>query len=349
MQPRVWGPSSLIQYHAGTKTSFPATLGTLALDDADDSAAYIMLAPKTGSISAVGVVVQAITGTPPNYNIALVTVGVDGLPTTTPIGDSTVETFAPGATGYQTVTLDPAAAVTAGNVICIRIWPTVSAPDGSNKVDVAPGLDIFSGAMPWYGQYSTAWQRLSRLNPATVVYSDATWYGLPTTEYWGININSGTDPDEVGMKITLPTATKCCGAQIAAAGYVSSAAWSVCLYNSDSTLLASWTCADEDMLSAENTYYHAFWAEQTLPAGDYYVTVKPSGAANCPVIGFQFPSAALRAGCMLPEADSCIAAYRTDDGEWTTDDTALPFMGLLLSDITFGGDPTPVAIAPRWL
>jgi len=136
-------------------------------------------------------------------------------------------------------------------------------------------------------------------------------------------------------------ACKCCGVIFNSMYADGNATWAICLYDSDSTLLTSTTIADEDYLQGpQGVSYIVYFVEQALVAGDYYVTVKPSGTADVDFGGLQFPSAALRAASLWPEAANVVAAYRTDDGAWTIDDTALPWVALLLSDITFsGGSP----------
>lgn len=344
MQPRTWGPASMGPYTGDGMSSFPWPLTNYALDDADDAVAMVFTAPKTGNIDQLGWTVVNLVGSP-TYNVALVALDASGNPTQVAYASSEVEAYSPVATGHNTVTLNPVAAVTAGDIVAVHIWPTATAPNTSNRAYIATRAAFGAIGLPYHTQYAASWARGSNYPIFSVRYDDGAVHGLPATAFWGVDFNSGTTPDEAGMKITLPMACKCCGALVTSSTIDANGAWDVCLYNSASSLIASWTCDDEDKLGSVTGMHRAAWAEQTLAAGDYYLTVKPTSTVDYDLVGLQFSSAALRAASMVPEADSVVAVRRTDGGAWTEDDTAIPWMALLLSDITFGGGSS----GPRWV
>lgn len=346
LQPRIWGPctTSLFAYFL---SPFPRDPVTLSLNDADDSIALVLLAPKAGNITHVGFYSCDIVGSPPDYNIGLVTLDGSGNPTTTAFGGSTHTTWTPPAgLQWQWVALAGAAAAAVGDWLCIRIWPTASAPDGSNYAKVAryyTALD--SDNSFWNAEYSTLWSKNGSISPVAVRYSDGSEYGCQSTVITGWSFDSADTPDEAGALITLPFACECCG-MVVGIGGPTSPPYDLCLYSSAGNLLGTWSLSDEDYGESDWGSISGRWAPVTLAAGSYYATVKATNAVQVVTVpALQFTSAVTRAGSYIPEAANVIGAYRTDGGAWTTDDTVLPWVGLLLSDITFGSSGG----GPRWL
>lgn len=331
----LWGPSSL--------SSAPnSAMGSgNALNDADNSVAFVFCVPKDGTIEKIGFYVTARTGTPPAYNVGLVTIDAGGIPTTTNYGGSATKSATFGSTGWAWVTLDTPATANAGDICVARIWPGGTPPDGSNFITVS--YDNFLATMtktPYSTYYTSMWLSGGSCSIAAVQYqTTGEVYGFPITAVANdSNISTSTTPDESGAKFQLPMAVKCCGARICLASGISSA-FSVVLYDANNTVLASWSIADEDMYhgNGAGALYDYFWDAVDLAANtDYRLVVKPtSTTAVSTVFGIQFDAVASRTNnILIPEASRWMKTVRTDAGAWTDSTDKMPWMALWLSDIT---------------
>src|SRR3990172_12657248 len=98
------------------------SLTVLSLNDSDNSVAWVFSIPKSGIITHVGLKAQSMGGNPPNYNVGLVTIGNDGIPTTTAYSDRRIASYDFTATGWHWIELPDSATATAGDIVGLRIW-----------------------------------------------------------------------------------------------------------------------------------------------------------------------------------------------------------------------------------
>jgi hypothetical protein len=153
-----------------------------------------------------------------------------------------------------------------------------------------------------------------------------------------VAINSGTTPDEAGVKFQVPAAMTCTGARIPAytAGWGSAAAVDVVLYNSGGTAIATGSISDKDFVD-DTQYVNVFWDGVSLSAAtDYRLIAKPTVSTNGNITLHKYTLESAGARTMFPEGANFQWTQRTDAGAWDDSQTAaIAPMGLWVSDITF--------------
>lgn len=325
-----WGPASI-----GVANITAATISTQALTDADNAVAGVFPLPMDGTITEIGYLVTAENGTSPAYNTGLVTVDASGQPTTTPYGGSAITANTVTTTGWKWVTLSTPATAAAGDFAAVHIYPSGATPDGSNNITVAYGPIADGG---YTLNFVVAWTQAAMAGPFAIKYSGGEIYGYALTSITTfVNVTTATTPDEVGAKFTLPGAMTCTGAivGIARTGYGSAATVDVILYNAAGSVLASTTVSDKDVLDNAD-YVNVYWDPVNLSAAtDYRLVVKPTTAVNGSITVTKYSVESVAARAMWPAGEVWQWTERTDAGAWTETSTAIPYMGLWVSDITF--------------
>lgn len=328
----LWGPITGI-----TQLSISMTL-TQQLNDADNSAALICQVEKDGTIDHVGVYITALVGNPSAYNVGLVTVDASGLPTTSAYGSSAIESYDFTATGWHDVTLATPATASAGDVFAIRVWPTGSAPDGSNNVTVriCEGSSSLSGLrLPQGARYTTSWAKLPVAVPSmSYRYSDEAWALTVASDILaGTPFDSADSPDEYGATFTVPFACTCFGLRVCVTPPSAGNTWTATLYDGDGSPAAT---VDSD-LDTNSSFFDVFFDGVSLTADTTYRIgiTNSSASATMRVNRISVAAAATRAGWI--EGADWQGADRADAGAWTDRDTIIPIMGLWLSDITTAG------------
>jgi hypothetical protein len=329
----LWGPAAI-----GVANIAGSAVSAQALTDADNAVAWVFNVPKDGTITDVGYLVTAENGTSPAYNCGLVTVDATGNPTTTAYGGSAVTPATWTSTGWKWVTLSTPATGAAGDFAAVHIYPGGTPPDGSNNITVAYGPVADGG---YSLNYVVAWTQAALGGPMAIKYNDGSIYGFALTSVttYVAGITSGTTPDEVGAKFQVPAAMTCTGARLGCnrTGYGSAATMDVVLYSAADGVLASTTVSDKDFLDVQD-YVNVHWDAVNLSAAtDYRLIIKPTTATNGGVTVTKWSVESTAARNMWPAGDSWHWTERTDAGAWTDTTTAIPYMGLWVSDITFGG------------
>lgn len=329
----IWGPASGIPV--------PGTNTVATLNDADNAVAWIFPAPKTGNIDTLSFALSAETGTSPAYNVGLVTVDASGNPTTTAYGGSSAETQTFTSTGYKTQTFGTPAAVTAGDVLAGHIWPTGSAPDGSNSIAVIGGFNHagadFDASLPTTKRFTTSWATLGVDIPNFgIKYDDGTWYwGTITDSTNATAFDSADTPDEYGAKFTVPIAMTIAGVRLFEIDAPATGdSFVVKLYDSGGSTLKTGTIDADIDLTSGGLFDVYFTGTETLAASSTYrIGVTNSSATNTMTVNMlQFGANSQRAA--LPEGASWSKTTRVDAGAWTDDDTMVPQFGLIVTDIT---------------
>lgn len=334
-------PINLIFGPGATQWQPATALSIYALNDADDAAAWVFNVPKSGTIAKIGIYCDSAIGSPPAYNVAIVTLDSAGRPTTTNYGGSSTESadFSGiyGAVKWIDLTTD--ATATAGDFAAVYIYPTATAPNTSNYINVPI-------AAAWNGNgfgvyYSITWVLVDRGPTMAIQYDDGAIYGLaPGSATLYRSISSNSDPDEYGIKITPPADLTVSGARIwhVKASTGSSGTYTVTLYDNAGTTLASATISDKDQIDDLDALT-VHWTPVTLSAGAAYrVTVTPGVTGTGGRIYMSralFDSAAALAA--LPNNAGAVATYRTDAGAWTDATAEVAAIGLIVTAIEFGG------------
>ena len=329
---------------------FVDTWATHDLNDADNAIALVFHVPKNGTLNRVGIYIAAITGNPPAYNVAFVTVSSAGAPTTTLYGGSAIESYDFTATGWVWITLATPATATKGDLVAVHIWPGATIPDGTNYISTRLTQIPYegSGSIPRQTRYTTSWlNTYGWVSTMVARYSDgeiAAGIGLITGLY-SEYIHVDTSPDEIGCAFTVPYNVTCDGARLAHENSGSATVWEVRLYDSDgSTVLRQVSVTDMDQVInySPSLNYDAMWAPVNLVSGQTYrLTIRPTGTGVTRALAlgqFTFDTTdaeLLRA--LLPEGARWQRTERTDLGTWTQTATKAPYMGIWITDITVGG------------
>lgn len=181
--------------------------------------------------------------------------------------------------------------------------------------------------------------------PCISVNYGGTYYfinnAFPITEANTININTSSDPDEVGIYFKFSV-----GMTVNAFWMIAdrdSSNCTVTLYDSDgSTVLESVSIDTDVSVGGSNRIErHPFSGEYTLNADTWYrLTLQSDTTTSVSVNEFVCNSNAIL-GQILGTTD-CYKTYRTDAGSWTEQNTAYPLMGLMINGVetTTGGGGT---------
>lgn len=337
----VWGPA------AGPilDTRYPITGD---LNDADNSMALCFAVPKTGNMNKVGIEATAVTGNPPPYNISLVTVDTSGDPGTVTYGGASIGTVDFTGAGWNWITLATPAAGTAGDIVAARVWPNLAAgtPDGSNYARVRlcyPGQDMG----PTVAKYYTArWNDSDGLGMG-VMYDDNS-IAAPAVMGYQYDIDTGTTPDEVGAKFTVPFACTCSGATVMRGASLPSSDHIIRLYDNAGGTVATTGTVDISEENQDEAMYAVYrWASVNLAADTTYrLTLAPTTAGNVQVIVATVNEVESR--YWFTEGTRWLCTERTDAGAWTDTTTKIPMMGLILDSFELPEAGTAAGTVTGW-
>lgn len=338
----VWGPA------AGQRVVPAKAESTYALDDNNDAVSTRFYMPRTGTISKVGVYVTAITGTPPAYNVGLMTVDKSGNPTTTPYGGGAITSYSFGTTGWIWVTLGTAAVGTAGDLVSASIWPNLTAgtPSAGACITVRDPAVVTNTETPGNPRCAATWYRQAGLTLGAM-YSDDS-IGLPAITAQYLDYDSGGTPDEAGALFQLPFAAVSSGAVICTRAELSVSDYTIKLYDASNTLLSS-TAIDVSQHGGDssNTLLLTWGTAVSLTADtNYRLTVVPSTTNDVDLTVVYCNESASRA--WFTEGTRWQMTQRTDAGAWTETATALPMMGLVLSSFDLPTAGTTAGTVTGW-
>jgi len=251
-------------------------------------------------------------------------------------GGSAVEEFTPGATGWRWITLTTPATAVEGDEIAAYIGPTATAPNASNYITVSDGHigqngPTAGGPTDTVIEYSTMWG-VRVAGSVAIRYSDGFVVGLPITSFTiGPQIDVNTTPDEVGAKFSLPFNVTINGIT-AKNEFPSAAVFTVILYDENDTILRTFSITSDYYISSHKQF-SVLWEPISLSANSVYrLAFLPTTSTDLKITAFQYSDSALK--YTLPGGEYFSYTYRTDGGAWTDDDTILPYVGLLVTDIS---------------
>jgi hypothetical protein len=336
----------------GAGVASPAVTAVL-LDAANEYCGMVLRAPKAGTIKKVlfltGTVTTGATLDVTIEGVSATTGGPDGTPLTD--GTTTCVVADPDDDVQKTATFATGPTVTEGQLIAVKI---------ANPAASAGTLNInanTSSLASVYLPYSfTALTALSKVRNAPLIgleYSDGSYAFhpnvLPVLSFTSETFNSGTTPDEIGLKFSLPFPYRVRGVWWIAT-QIGSSSVVVTLYDSDgSTVLESVTVDTEQVqTTSAGLKYLYFTAKYDLDAStSYRATLTNSSGSNVTFGGFEISAAAQM------DAFECGQNFhrteRTDSGAWTDTTTKRPWMGLLVSAFDDGasvGGGTTIAGTP---
>lgn len=310
----------------------------MSISAAGDKIAFVVQAPKTGTIDQVGWRTGTVT-TGATMDVRLETVSAT-------TGDPTGTLFGTNTNGSQVVagsdddhwfdtSLTSGASVTKGDLLAIVIVN----PGSPGNLEIV-GTMLIDGNFPYCDRFvSAAWTKQPGSPVLALRYNDSSYEPLftwPISAIGEYDIDSSTTPDEVSLRFQLPFPVQVTGFW-AVIDFDNNA--TAKLYDSDgSTVLASVT-VDKDVRQTGSSAQHRvhFAAAVSLLANTYYrlSIVPPDASAQVRVFYVLTSSAALLDG--LPCGQKFTISYRTDAGSWSDATNTRPLIGLIIDGFSAGG------------
>jgi len=318
------------------------------LDQNTDKWETVFQSQEALTITRLGVRQGAVTGTSPQYRISLQGVDSSANPDGTIKGGGSPAstTFTPvGGTDntFQWFTLDNTYVTTRGESLAVVVDYSSGTIDGSNNCSFT-SRSIGLGddqSVPFTIQNDNG-SRARQTNVGPFSYGTASKaYGMPISSLSHSLYNTGTTPDEVGIKFTLPSGWwntyevagimwygRCNGSDVI-----------LKLYDTDGSTVLQQTTIDTDMSRAvsstilQRSLFTATTLSTLASGSAYRLTLTPTVASpNMTLTDATFPSSAdIEA---WPLGSNIIRTERTDAGSWTDTNTNRPAIHLLLKDIT---------------
>ena len=329
-----------------------------------DFFATICQAEEDATITRVTGYVNARNGTPGTTRVGIQSVATTtGLPTGTWLGfvDLTTDATNFPATTVKEWTLSTNATLTRGQYYAIVIsalsgtWNT--ATDNlqlysSQGTGVGPSLAAFPYVYDTINGVAGTKTSVA-IHPCIGTGSSTIQYRIAHKPASQGSWNSGTTPNQRGMKIKLPASTvtsfRIAGVRMAIGPTNSASTWDLNLYDSSSTILQSRSFTNQEAYNSASLLIRDYYFDEST-----LTTLSPNTDYR---IAIQATSATL--GCMsyieLSSATDCTSAFipggtyhlttRTGVGAWTDTTTTWIPMQLIIADLTTSAGG--VATGPR--
>ncbi len=309
---------------------------TFTMDASGEKVAFIFRAPKTGTIDKIGFLVRAVTSSQ-SLDVRLETVNATtGDPTGTLIAAGASGVVAsPAANTFYEVTLTTPPSVTVNDYIAVVIQFTSTV---GNLQIAAWDTQTSTGdyaQLPYCDHYTTSWAKQKFIPICSVRYNDTTYPVngmLPLKNQSEIGLNTGSTPDEVGMKFQLPIRTKIKGLWLFT--YLRYPL-TLKLYDENDSLVDSVTL-DPDITSDSAAGWQLWFFNSSIILSKnktYRITVLPTTASD---IFVQYIETNLNSMLTQLTADeNFIWTQRTNAGAWTDTNTRRPYWGLILDSLEY--------------
>jgi hypothetical protein len=297
-----------------------SAFNSVLLDAAGEAQALICQVPKTGTIDRIAFRTGAITT---GGTLTCTIEGVSattGDPDGTPIGSGTVAIADSDDNTWKECTLGTTASVTRGTLMAV----VLTAPLGfnGNLTNLNTIADWIQG---WQFPYESAfqagaWTKSANAVPLAVRYSDETYPPLntfPVSALAATTFNSGSTPDERGLKFTLPFPARL-SAVLLNGIYAGGA--TITVYDSDGTTVLTSLVIDPEQMGGALAGPARFLLPATCSLSKdvaYRVTLLPSSVTDNTLVNLTCASAALLDA--LDGGQAFHLTTRTNGGAW--DDT----------------------------
>jgi len=295
---------------------------------------WVFQAEKAGDISGVNF---AILTVPSSGTISAWLETVDTstyTPSGTLVSTDASGTLSVSAIGVKTISFTTAPTLSVGSwyaIVLIRDTGTFGV------AITAAGVGGLSHPIGCYNNGS--WLKSGTLASAVVSlnYTDSTILALGSNacslEEDRYVLDSGTTPDEVGIKLTMPAKARIVGARIAIDQNIDC---NVNLYDADNTVLAT-ALLDKDALTATaGQLMEIIFATPVVVEKDAIVrlAVAPATTGTDAQLGaFVYASEADKLGWIGAMGGSVSGTSRTDTGSWTDTSLTIPAISLVLDRI----------------
>lgn len=333
----------------GPKVLRDAGATTYTLDALGEYIAWIIQAPKTGTISLIHFFAGAVTADGDGLRCRIET--ADGNPSGTLVtGSSEITHVTTTPNSWNRGTTGLAAAVTKGDFIAVKLASpaagttfngVIRAKFDTNK---GPGVDSINQLVPYL---INAIPTAAKVSPGAMCfaleYDDGTTpyieSAIPISSIANTAFNSTSTPDERGNLIQVPVPMRVIGFyhQVTPAG--ANQSFDLVLYDSAGTAIATVSVdADQYRLAAAQSAVHLLPTPVTISANtDYRVVVKPTVTSSISATQFVVDTAV--GGIRLREATIngvCKLTTRTDAGAWTDTDDTIACIGLIVDQFDDG-------------
>lgn len=342
----MYGSSPLMP--TGTAVAY----ATFVINGTTDAIEWIFQAKEDATVTKLGYNIASVGGTPSNLRISIQTVATaTGRASGTLLGATNSAKFDfTSAAGWTWATLDESATVTRGAYYAIKIDYTsgATAPSGTNTTTFNYG---YNHAQLWALPYTTtvdagAATKQSASLPCFGYASSTKAYGYPSSAYTGLNVDSGTTPDEVGIAFTVPYDWNCTfrviGVRVVMLTPATGRTGVLALY-SGTTVLQNFTYYSDVMQAAGSTRaVDIFFDESTLSVlssgVQYRVAIAPTDASADVTLRYITVSANSDLSAWPGGADYYYT-QRTDAGAWADTTTKRTLIELILDQIDMSGKP----------
>ena len=330
--------------------------GALRLDANGEKSAFVFQAPKTGTLDKAEFRLGTATfGGSSVLRVSFQNINMsDGNPdgTQDQYRDMTSLTAnawnTPGLMTDDGTDTGAKRSVTRGDLLAV-VWEYATFTAGD---DVQVALSVRSAEpdhdLGYVTQFTASWSKIaSRYAHVALKYSDGTYAtpvgAFPASDINTTTYNSGSTPDERGLRFQLPFPASLAGfaAQIDLDG-----AADVVLYDAAGSAIAGGSVSmDPDVRgSTALTRKSRIFASSIELEADttYYLLVKPTSVTDIILADFDVASAGIMSG--FRPGTEWYYAHRTDGGSITTTTTKRPYMQLMLDgfDDGAGGGGLPV-------
>lgn len=317
------------------------------LDAADESLAFIIKIPKTGTLKKVCLQTSTVT-TGDVVNVRIETVDAStGDPTGTLYDANGTGTVDVAATDdnkglWVAINTTNGISVTKNNIVAIRF--SLDFVDGNIQfARNCPGVNIVS-SFPYADHYAgSAWTKYTGVNVGLEYDTGIIHvYGIGSAYVLSSAFNSGSAANQVGNRIRLPYGARAVGAWLSLGV---SADLDVIFYDSDGITALETITIDKDVIksSSDWVYVVPFATARTLTKDAYYrIVAKPSSATNLSIgIMDVFDDGANKGIDQLELGQNChyttCSGTPDEEADWTQTTTRRAMFGLIIDQIEVGG------------
>lgn len=287
---------------------------------------------KSTQVTDVGFYIM-VSGTNSQFLFDLVSLDTLGNPSNTNYGGSsgTVSQASDLVEGWNWVSLSTSATGTAGDIVAARV--KVLNATTSNYILVS-GVKTHRSNLP---RTRNSTEIVAEHPIVGVKYTDEDVQGMPLSGANEIVYNSGSDPDEYGVKFSVPIDMSCIGASIVGK-FSSNSAFRILLYN-DTQVVRAVSVPDEDHVNSSSattlgSEFQIRWPSYDLVSGGTYrITIQPNTISDNATI-YEQSLVTSSYSYVLPGGDYWQETYRTDSGTFTNVPNKKMWMSILVKDIS---------------
>jgi hypothetical protein len=325
-------------------------LSSIAFSESTRRIETIFQAQEAATITRLWYYCSTVSGTAPTLRISL-----QGVDATTGTSDGTIKgatnnclaTFTPSVNVGAWATLGESYTCTRGELLAIVTEYSSGTIDTSHLASlIYSTASVGNSGFPYAVTTNTGVRNRVFSWPIWGYGSASKAYGVPISVATQQSFNSGSSPNEYGLRFVVPTGWcstfKLIGAWIDYSNNPAGATQTLTLYDSDGTTVLQQFAVDTDIGASSATssarsseVYFDEAALSTLNAGTAYrLAVSPSSATGMSLPYFQVLSNDdLEA---LPMGKEWYLTKRTGAGAWTDDSTSRPWIVPIFSDMTGG-------------